>query len=61
VLLVPVQDVFGWSDRVNTPATVTDENWSWKLPWAVDRLAAEPEAVERAAFLRALAERTQRV
>ena len=23
-LFVPIQDVFGWRDRINTPATVTD-------------------------------------
>jgi 4-alpha-glucanotransferase len=60
LLLVPVQDVFGWPDRVNTPATVSDENWSWKLPWTVERLVNEPIATERAAFLRSLAERTGR-
>src|SRR5690606_4924112 len=36
LLLLPVQDVFGWRDRINTPAVVNDENWSWQLPWRVD-------------------------
>lgn len=34
--LIPVQDVFGWIDRINTPAVVDDLNWTWKLPWPVD-------------------------
>lgn len=56
-LLVPIQDVFGWRDRVNTPAVVNDENWSWRLPWPVEELDTQPEAVERARFLRDAASR----
>jgi 4-alpha-glucanotransferase len=55
LLLLPVQDIFGWRDRINTPAVVNDENWCWQLPWRVDRLEEQPEAVERASFLRRLA------
>ena len=54
-LFFPVQDLFGWPDRINTPATVTDANWTWRLPWPVDRLREEPAATERARFCRALA------
>lgn len=49
---VPLQDVFGWRDRINTPATVGDHNWAWRLPWPVDTWANVPAAVERAAFCR---------
>jgi 4-alpha-glucanotransferase len=59
-LFVPVQDVFGWRDRINTPAIISDENWTWRLPWPVDRLKTTPDAIERAAFCRALAEGTGR-
>jgi 4-alpha-glucanotransferase len=59
-LFVPVQDVFGWPDRINTPAIISNENWAWRLPWPVDRLDTVPEAIERAAFCRALAERVGR-
>lgn len=61
ILLLPIQDVFGWRDRVNTPASVNDSNWSWRLPWTIERFAAEPEAQERAAFLRGLAARSRRL
>jgi len=54
-LFLPVQDVFGWRDRINTPATVTDENWTFRLPWPVDRLASLPEPIDRAAFCRGVA------
>jgi 4-alpha-glucanotransferase len=44
--ILPLQDLFGWSDRINTPAQVSDENWTWRLPWPVDTLEtlAEPRA-----------------
>jgi 4-alpha-glucanotransferase len=51
-LLLPVQDIFGWRDRINVPASQGDHNWTWRLPWPVDTLASEPEAQERADALR---------
>ena len=44
LLILPIQDVFGWRDRINQPATVGDDNWTWRLPWPVDRLPTEPQA-----------------
>jgi 4-alpha-glucanotransferase len=60
-LFLPIQDLFGWRDRINTPATVGPDNWTWCLPWLVDRLDAIDEARERVGFLRALAGATGRV
>lgn len=57
LLILPMQDVFGWSDRINLPATVSADNWTWKMPWPVERLAIEPEAVAVAARLREWARR----
>jgi 4-alpha-glucanotransferase len=45
LLILPIQDVFGWGDRINTPATIGGENWTWRLPWASDRLSTEPQAI----------------
>src|SRR5262245_51392580 len=56
-LLLPVQDLFGWRDRINTPAVVDDVNWTWRLPWAVDDLVREALPLERASFVRGLAAR----
>ena len=36
-VMVPLQDVFGWDVRINTPATVNDSNWTWRVPVPVDR------------------------
>jgi 4-alpha-glucanotransferase len=57
---MPLQDVFGWRDRINTPALVSDDNWSWRLPWPVEDLLTEPPAVERAEFLNRLSQETGR-
>ena len=61
LLLFPVQDVFGWRDRINEPATVDDRNWTFQLPWPSDRLIEEPEAAERQHVLRTLSEKYGRV
>jgi 4-alpha-glucanotransferase len=57
LLILPIQDVFGWRTRINQPATVGDQNWTWKLPWPSDRLLFEPDAVDVARELRECAER----
>jgi 4-alpha-glucanotransferase len=49
---LPMQDLFGWTDRINTPATVGAGNWTWRLPWPVDTWSAHDVARERAAFCR---------
>ena len=52
MVLLPVQDVFGWRDRINDPSIVADSNWVYKLPWPVDQMGDAPEARERQATLR---------
>ena len=61
LLILPIQDVFGWRERINEPGTVNDKNWTFKLPWPVDRLESEPEAQACAARLRDWAERHGRL
>ena len=52
IVILPVQDVFGWRDRINQPATVNDVNWTYRLPWPSDRLDEQPIARERQNKLR---------
>ena len=61
LVLLPVQDVFGWRDRINEPATVNDRNWTFRLPWPVDRLDDVPEARERSARLREWSQKHGRI
>jgi 4-alpha-glucanotransferase len=60
LLILPIQDVFAWSDRINTPATVGADNWTYRLPWPVDRLGDVHEAREAASRLRRWAEQSGR-
>jgi 4-alpha-glucanotransferase len=55
LVLFPVQDVFGWRDRINEPATVNDRNWTFRLPWPSNRLNEESRSIarERQSVLRA--------
>ena len=61
LVILPIQDVFGWPDRINEPAKVDEQNWTFQLPWESDRLSDMPEAAERQRFLRALSERYRRI
>jgi 4-alpha-glucanotransferase len=60
LLLLPIQDIFGWRDRINTPALISEQNWTWRLSWPVEDLQSEPAARERAGFVRRLADRYHR-
>ena len=53
LLLLPIQDVFGWKDRINDPSVVAESNWVYRLPWAIDRPG--PDARARQERLRAWA------
>lgn len=55
LVILPLQDVFGWRDQINVPATVGPENWSWTSNIAVDALMDHPEAQRQASLLHALA------
>jgi 4-alpha-glucanotransferase len=52
LVVLPIQDVFGWRDRINQPATIGAHNWTWKLPWNTDRLLDERESADAAERLR---------
>ena len=47
LVLLPLGDVFGWTDRINVPGTVTEENWTFRLPVPINRWHAWPVAGER--------------
>ena len=61
LLLLPIQDVFGWSERINIPATVGADNWTWRLPLTTAELADHPEARARTTFLHGLASESGRL
>ena len=32
LLILPMQDIFGWRDRINLPGPVGGDNWTWRSP-----------------------------
>ena len=54
LVLLPMQDLFGWRERINIPGLIGAGNWTWRLPWPVDDLLTEGTAVERAEFMRSV-------
>ncbi|TBR17915.1 4-alpha-glucanotransferase [bacterium] len=55
LVLLQIQDVFGSSARINVPGTVTDRNWTYRFPFAVERLLVEDRPRRVAEHLRRLA------
>jgi 4-alpha-glucanotransferase len=54
--LVLAQELLGTRERINTPATVGDHNWTWRLPRPIEELESEPEVLDRLGAIRALVE-----
>lgn len=60
LVIVPIQDLFGWRERINLPGTVGPSNWSWRMPVAVEEMAADPALAARMARLREMVMRAGR-
>jgi 4-alpha-glucanotransferase len=58
--LALAQELIGSKDRINTPATVGPENWSWRLPRPLEDLRADPQLVARFAAIREQARQSGR-
>ncbi len=58
--ILPIQDLFGWRERINTPATTNDENWTFRLPVEIDALDATAAIRDRMDVVRTLIDRTGR-
>lgn len=58
LVLLPFQDLFGARERVNVPGTVTEENWTYRLPAELAALSADLGNRDR---LRALSARSGRI
>lgn len=58
--LVLAQEIIGSPDRINTPATVGESNWSWRLPCPIEDLEADAHMASRLEAIRALAEAAAR-
>ena len=47
-------------DRLNTPATVGEQNWSWRLPRPIEDLEGDPAVMARLEAVRVLVEASGR-
>jgi 4-alpha-glucanotransferase len=54
--LVLASEILGRGDRINTPATVGEANWTYRLPMPLEDLAKDPGVVGRMNALRQAAE-----
>ena len=52
--ILPIQDLFGWRERINTPATTDSHNWKYRLPTETSQLDTLPEVRERMQVIRAM-------
>jgi len=58
--LTPIQDLFGWRERINVPGTIGAANWSWRLPFDPGEALRDPAWQARLKRIRAISERTGR-
>lgn len=61
LLILPVQDVFGFRERINLPGTVGPDNWSYRLPWTVSRMREDPFVRQQTSMVAELAFKHRRV
>jgi|HubBroStandDraft_1064217.scaffolds.fasta_scaffold56238_1 4-alpha-glucanotransferase len=57
LVLILAQELLGVRARINTPATVGDDNWTWRLPRPIEDLAEDPRVVARLDAVRVLVEK----
>ncbi len=38
LVIIPIQDLFGWSARINRPGTVSAWNWTYRIPLTLERM-----------------------
>jgi 4-alpha-glucanotransferase len=52
--LVLVNELLGDKSRINTPGTVNETNWTWRLPRPIEELRDDPALAKRFAAIRTL-------
>jgi len=60
LVLVLAQELLGARARINTPATVNADNWTWRLPRPIEDLEQDPHVVARLDAVRVLVEEAGR-
>jgi 4-alpha-glucanotransferase len=60
LVVTPIQDLFGWDERVNLPGTISDANWSWRLPFDIETGLEDSRFCARLARINTICEKTGR-
>jgi 4-alpha-glucanotransferase len=60
-VVLPIQDLFGWRERINTPATTTADNWAFRLPLPLERFATDRGIAAETMVLRGLIDASERL
>jgi 4-alpha-glucanotransferase len=55
LVVIPIQDLFGWTARINRPGTIGDSNWTYRLPLTLERMRRSRAIRARVAKLREIA------
>jgi 4-alpha-glucanotransferase len=58
--ILPAPDLFGYRDRINTPSTVSDRNWVYRLPHTVEEMRHDAGIQARTERLRRLCQEHHR-
>ncbi len=61
LVLAPIQDLFGWEERINVPGSIDEGNWAYRLPRTIDELRADPAIRQRMEKLHDMARRNRRI
>ena len=61
LVIMPLQDLFRWKDRINVPGTVDSTNWRWRLPFDPARATDHPHLRSRIEALHAIVQRASRL
>ncbi|OIO02719.1 MAG: 4-alpha-glucanotransferase [Elusimicrobia bacterium CG1_02_56_21] len=48
IVILPIQDIFGSRERVNTPGTLDDQNWTYRFPTAAEDFMKKHAIIARA-------------
>jgi 4-alpha-glucanotransferase len=61
LVMAPIQDLFGWEERINLPGSIRRVNWTYRLPMTIEELSRSPSICSRMAELSRLAEHSGRI
>jgi len=60
LVVLPIQDLFGWSEQINHPGLVSETNWTYRLPFELEDRAKLPNIKSRIEKLRTIARESAR-